>query len=185
MAQASGMAGCDHTVGVHAERDRLRAAGDLIGLDGHLEGIGDRDADAAGWLGDPSGDAAIEGFRVHWCGARADVDIAYGCTVAGLRSSSRSLSGGYVGTRGRARPATGFWAELIGTDAEHYVLEFEAAFSARGCVAGQGGDEVRGEVPGDRLVALKLLVSQRDGAGERKPARSGTSSSYGHGRAGQ
>jgi len=158
------------------EANALPAVGDL-NLSGHIARTGDAVADGAGRLGAGSLQA-IEGFRLDWPGAPHGTDIVYGCTVGGLGTSLRSLTGGFVGTRGQARPVTGIWAEVLGSAASDLDLEIEAEFAGAGRVSGRSGDCLSGDGPEDILVALSVRVVPRGRVvvGEREPSGNRTSS---------
>lgn len=145
----------------------------LVRLSGHVEGLGDTEAGADGWLGDPNGKARIEGFTIDWPDGEGDVDVAYSCTVKGMRAPLRALTGGFVGTQAQARPITGIWAQLIGERADDFALDVEAVFSARGTVAAGGGERLSGADPDDFLVALRVTVRQRDRDARTPPQQSG------------
>src|SRR5690606_28432298 len=54
-----------------------------LSFEGHIERRGDvtvRDD----WLGNPQGNARIEGFNISWPTKPQGVDLAYSCRVAGL-----------------------------------------------------------------------------------------------------
>lgn len=144
-------------------------SGSLVRLAGHVQQRGDVRARADGWLGEPGGGMRLEGFSILWPDRESGVDLSFGCTVKGLAHSSRALAGGFVGTRRQASAILEVWAHLIGDQASDYSVEVEAAFAARGVVAGQEGDRLAGEGDEDFLTGLRVNV-RRLSSGVGEPA---------------
>ncbi len=135
-----------------------------VGLEGHIEDIGDISVEAGRWLGDPKGRMRIEGFRALWPDRPRDVDLQASCVVEGLGRISGIRAGGFVGTRRRAAPIAAVRFDLVEAMAGQYRLEVEAAFSRSGVLRGGNGDELAGSGGDDFLTALRLTVMGPGGA---------------------
>lgn len=133
-----------------------------VSLLGHVEWKGDIKAGADGWLGNRQALARIEGFSITWENRPKDVDIAYSCRVKGMGQTPVSLSGGFVGTRGRAAPIVGVSMSLVGLNAEAYELQAKALF-ADGVDEQHitSGAECQGPTGNDQLVALQVQIVRR------------------------
>lgn len=143
-----------------------------VALSGHLGTVGDVSLTPGAWLGSRRGRRAIEGLSLGWEARPLDVDILYGCVVEELGRMPESLTGGFVGMRGRGQPITGFSARLVGDRAELYQLEVEAAFADNTNV-GPLVAPVDISAPGESvaIVGLRVLVKAREqenkGSGHR------------------
>lgn len=157
----------DTTPGV-SSADRLIP----LRIGGHIERRGDVFVTAGEWLGDPNGQARIEGFSVQWPRRPGNVDISYGCALLGVGRLPDVVAGEFVGTRMKARAVNGVTFKLIGEDASAYALIVEARFSD-GTHFGPAlaPVDLRGPTGREHLVGLRLQLSEvRSGA--QRPATS-------------
>lgn len=130
----------------------------LVHLAGHVEMVGDTTKKAGEWLGKRSGSARVEGFEIHWDDKPDDVELVYGCTIEGMGKAPNSVTGGFVGTRQRAAPLKALWIDLKGDGKDRYTLNYAAAFSRSGVLAGRPGRVVSGLGIKDHLVGLAVSV---------------------------
>lgn len=132
-----------------------------VALLGHVEWKGDIKAGADGWLGNKEALARIEGFSITWENRPKDVDIAYSCRVKGMGQTPVSLSGGFVGTRGRAAPIVGVSMSLVGLNAEGYELQAKAVFAGSGEQQVAMGAECQGPSGSEQLVGLRVQIVKK------------------------
>lgn len=156
-------------IDIHHERlspeppARSRKGPEPLRLLGHLEGLGDVSAAPGGWLGDPAGSRRLEGFAIAWPERPAGIDISYGVAFAGGRQGPMALTGGFVGSRGEARPIEAVTVALVGDLEGRLALTVEASFSVSGVQSAPGGTGGRlaPRAAGEHLTALRLAVAPR------------------------
>lgn len=140
-------------------------------IGGHIERLGDTEIQGD-WLGNPQGQARIEGFSVEWSDRPAGIDLAYQCSVRNIGQLPAVLSGNFVGTRRRAAPIIAVAFALVGPRTEEFQLIGEAVFAGGEPQPIIHGEELRGPTGTEQLVALRLAVLPLKTQNEINAARS-------------
>lgn len=149
---------------VDAQPERLE-------LLGHVQYRGDvRVTD--GWLGDPNGQARIEGFAVEWKDRPKDVDLVYTCQVRGFGQTPSLGSGNFAGTRQKAAPITGVSMSLMGPGANDYTLTGELVFAGAAPLTIVNGARLAGPTGNEHLTAMRVRIARKQGQGEATVPRS-------------
>ncbi|UOD51413.1 hypothetical protein [Orrella daihaiensis] len=125
---------------------------------GHIEGVGDTIVEND-WLGDPDGDARIEGFAVNVKGLPAGVSLNYGALIEGTRRYAAAVAGQFVGTRQKAKSLLGVVFDLTGPGAEQFQLSGEVVFAGEPPLAIEPGVQLSGPSGTEHLVALQLSIT--------------------------
>ncbi|MBX3539698.1 MAG: hypothetical protein KF735_18810 [Chelatococcus sp.] len=128
-------------------------------LSGHVEGIGALSLKAGERLGEAGSSHVIEGFAIHWPRRPVGVDIAYGCADVGGSLAVETLTGDFVGTRGKGGAIGGLFVRLVGERAGQFALDAEAVFAGgRRVVSSSQALEALVEEEAAPLVALSVAV---------------------------
>ncbi len=126
----------------------------------HLQDIGDQRLNGSGWIGFRDSRLRLEGLSIALSGAPSD-RLEYLVNGAG-EQSKWTVSGQFVGTRGRAKGLTQFAARLRGDLAEHFSTIYQARFSESGeTKVLRDGEVCNGGSPQDFLVALRFAIVLR------------------------
>ena len=125
---------------------------------GHVEGVGDV-VNQAGWLGDPTSTARLEGFAVSTVGLPDSVYLQYGVLVEGTQRYAGAVAGQFVGTRQKAKALVGVVFELAGQDASKFRLSGQVVFAGQPPLAIEPGVPISGPSGTEQLVALTLSIA--------------------------
>jgi len=125
---------------------------------GHVEGVGDV-VSQAGWLGDPTSTARLEGFAVSPVGLPPGVQLQYGVLVQGTQRYAAAVAGQFVGTRQKAKALVGVVFELAGPDASKFRLSGQVVFAGQPPLAIEPGVPISGPSGTEQLVALTLSIA--------------------------
>ena len=107
----------------------VRPADTSVRMLGHVEGVGDTIVQDQ-WLGNPRGNARLEGFAIKVKGLPDTVKLVYGCKfMSPTLKSQVSSTGQFVGTRRQAQPIRSVVFGLEGLGADQYQLAGQVAFS--------------------------------------------------------
>lgn len=126
-------------------------------LDGHIERRGDVSVDG-GWLGNPSGNARLEGFTIHWPNKPEGVDLAYSVRVQGKGKQPAALTGHFAGTRRQAAAITAITFGLVGPKQKQFQLDGQVVFSGAPPQTILNGHEITSPEGLDPLVAISLAI---------------------------
>ncbi|MBU4609704.1 hypothetical protein IMZ29_03805 [Achromobacter sp. GG226] len=133
------------------------AAAVPLSLEGHIERRGDVSVDS-GWLGNPQGNARLEGFTIHWPGKPEGVDLAYSVRVQGQGKQPAALSGRFAGTRQKAAGITAITFGLVGPKQKQFQLDGQVVFSGAPPQTILNGHEIASPTGLDPLVAISLAI---------------------------
>lgn len=125
---------------------------------GHIQGEGDTIVEND-WLGDPWGDARLEGFAVSVKGLPAGVTLNYGAMIEGTQRYAVAMAGQFLGTRQKAKCLLGVVFELTGPGAEQFQLSGEVVFAGEPPLAIEPGVRLSGPSGTEHLVALQLSIT--------------------------
>lgn len=131
-------------------------------LMGHIERHGDVVV-TNGWLGNPQGNARIEGFAIEWESRPEDVDLVYTCRSEAIGQMPAVFSGHFAGTRGKASPITAISFALTGSKAIHYTLSGQAIFAGCPPVAIEPQKKLSGHQGTEQLVAINVKITYQQG----------------------
>jgi hypothetical protein len=152
------------TAPVTSTRDAAAAnPGVSLGLEGHIERRGDVSVQND-WLGNPDGNARLEGFSINWPGKPQGVDLAYSCKVAGQGRQPAVLSGSFVGTRRKAAGIQAITFGLVGPQQKAYQLSGHVVFAGSPPQAIANGKELSGPTGYENLVAISVSITSRSQA---------------------
>lgn len=124
---------------------------------GHVEAVGDV-VNQAGWLGDPTSAARLEGFAISPVGLPGGVQLSYGVLVAGTQRYAAAVAGQFVGTRQKAKALVGVMFELTGPNAQQFRLSGQVVFAGHPPLAIEPGVPMSGPSGTEHLVALQLSI---------------------------
>jgi hypothetical protein len=133
-------------------------AGIVVRKLGHIEGVGDA-VNQAGWLGDPTSLARLEGFAVSPVGLPQGVQLNYGALVEGAQRYASAVAGQFIGTRQKAKPLVGVVFELTGPLAQQFRLSGQVVFAGQPPLAIQPGVPMSGPSGTEHLVALHIAIA--------------------------
>jgi len=125
---------------------------------GHIEGVGDV-VSQAGWLGDPTSGARLEGFAVSPVGLPQGVQLQYGVLVEGTQRYAAAVAGQFVGTRQKAKALVGVVFDLSGPNANQFRLSGQVVFAGQPPLALEPGVPMSGPSGSEHLVALALSIA--------------------------
>src|SRR5690606_30589006 len=131
-----------------------------LNFEGHIERRGDVAAQG-GWLGNPEGNARLEGFAVNWPNKPQGVDLAYSCKVAGQGKQPAVLSGKFAGTRRKAAGIQAITFGLVGPEQKAYQLSGHVVFAGSPPQAIVNGKELSGATGFENLVAISVSITPR------------------------
>ncbi|MCP5126592.1 MAG: hypothetical protein H6973_13440 [Gammaproteobacteria bacterium] len=143
-----------------ATPSRASPAFELLQLFGHIERRGDVSV-TNDWLGDPNGQARLEGFAIEWKNRSQDVDLVYTCRVEGIGQTPAIFSGGYAGTRRKAAPITAVSFALAGPKAADFELSGQVVFASGPPLAIVSGQKLSGPKGSEHLVALFVSIAPK------------------------
>ncbi len=126
-------------------------------FEGHIERRGDVRVDN-GWLGNPQGNARLEGFAIHWPNKPEGVDLAYSVRIQNQGKQPAALSGRYAGTRQKAMGITAITFGLIGPNQKQFQLDGQVVFSGAPPQTILNGHEIASPTGLDPLVAISLAI---------------------------
>lgn len=132
-------------------------APETLAVTGHIERRGDVTVKAGEWLGDPAGQARLEGFQVQWTPSSGKVELLGACRAG--QKNLQAKAPDFLGTRKQAAAITQLALCLAGSDAEHYRLQAEAAFSDGSRHVLGEKQAVQASSSGAHLVAVKVTVA--------------------------
>lgn len=132
-----------------------------VSLLGHVEQRGDI-VSQDGWLGDPSSELRIEGFGVSLNGFTDRVKLSYSVLPAHARQYTKPVSGGFVGSRQKAKAIKGVFFKLLGPDAKKYHLSGQAVFLGQAPLAIKSGVALSAKAGKGPLVALHLSIALKE-----------------------
>ncbi|WP_346796459.1 hypothetical protein R5M92_13385 [Halomonas sp. Bachu 37] len=127
-----------------------------IRLSGHIERRGDVTVNSGEWLGDPRGQARLEGLQIEWQDPPTGVEFVGACRAGDRTLQSKGSE--YLGTRRQAAPITQLAICLAGSNAAAYRLEADAVFSD-GSRHELGAKEAVQASRSGHLVAVRLQVT--------------------------
>lgn len=140
----------------------VRPAYTSVRMLGHVEGVGDTIVQDQ-WLGNPRGNARLEGFAIKVKGLPDTVKLVYGCKfITPTLKSQVSSTGQFVGTRRQAQPIRSVVFGLEGPGADRYQLAGQVAFSGaynkQEVLPLKLAQELQGSRLDAHLVAIHLQV---------------------------
>lgn len=126
-----------------------------VSIIGHIANLGDNKVSGGQWLGAAGAKSPIEGFQINWPRCPVGVKLMQ----CDLSSGQTCQAGDFLGSRGQAKPMSGFELWLEGRVPEELSLSVEAVFERRGTVKKQAKwVEMTGADAMDPLIALKFDV---------------------------
>jgi hypothetical protein len=136
------------------ENRRERRSGTLE-VSAHVQELGDQPC-RDGWVGTRGSGRRLEGFRIAPPAPELGVELEY-AAAPDDGALAWVAAGGFVGSRGLARPIRQCAARLNGRGAERLDIVYRGEFSRSGLSAvHRNGEPCRGKTEGDVLVALGI-----------------------------
>lgn len=135
---------------------------------GHVSRRGDVRVGPGAWIAGPDAPAPIEGIEARVSGQQG-LALEYQVLLAGANGSWTGWSaGGFVGTRGQARPILAVRFRLAGPGAAALRIEGEALFLGAALLAQRGSAVEFVSASGvDPLVGLKIALTAPQVAGDQ------------------
>ena len=135
-----------------------------ITISGQIESVGEVTVHQGEWLSNPESNQAIEGLVLSWPEKPSGIELFVAVQVGVIGMLPEVGINEYAGLNGLGLPITGISVQLAGPQAEHYVLDIEAAFGGWGIVSSGlcRKAKLAGPTETEPLVALKLGVRRSD-----------------------
>ncbi len=129
----------------------------------HVEGVGDHTTSADDWVGDTTGQRAIEGFALGLPAGMNSSDLEYQGIMGEDWRTPWFEAGAFCGSRGLQLPLLGFRLRLVGDAAERYDCKAYGQFARQGAIGpiASGEDCHADNMP---LTAMKVEITPKDTA---------------------
>jgi hypothetical protein len=129
----------------------------------HIQKVGDVQAPAPEWAGNPGSARQVEGFAITSGGDLTSDDFEYQAILGEDWNTPWAKGGAFCGSRGMGLPLLGFRARLIGAAAEAYECRYWASFANKG-VIGPVQNGAACEADRAFMEALRVVVRPREHA---------------------
>ncbi len=141
--------------------DAVAEAGTAATMLVHVEGVGDRTMPADDWVGDTTGQRAIEGFALGLPAGMNPSDLEYQGIMGEDWRTPWFEAGAFCGSRGLQLPLLGFRLRLVGDAAERYDCKAYGQFARLGVIGpiASGEDCHADNMP---LTAMKVEITPKD-----------------------
>ena len=140
--------------------DAVAAAGAAAMLLVHVEGVGDRLEPSNEWVGDTSGQRALEGFALSLPAGMDPADLEYQGIMGEDWRTPWFEAGAFCGSRGLQLPLLGFRLRLVGEAAARFDCQAYGQFARAGVVGpvASGEDCDADNLP---LTAMKVEITPK------------------------